>query len=163
GGRHPASLECPDLVLHERDERRDDEGGPAQERRRELVDEALAATRGRDEQEPPRGEEALDGLPLAGAEARVAEPAEPALEIVLHGFGDGACPGRVRGRGHSAARPELCPHSARSLARTSPRRPAPLSSVARPGGPRASGRVAQRTRMQYRGSIRTTTVWPTLK
>ena len=75
GGRDAARLESPDLVLHERDERRDDERGSAEQGRGELIDEALAAAGRSDEQEAPDGEQPLDRLSLAGTEARVAEAA----------------------------------------------------------------------------------------
>ena len=78
--RHAPGLERLHLIGHERDERRDDEGRAGQHRGGELVDQALAAARGRDQQQPPALEQGLDRLALAGAKARVPEPGERRVE-----------------------------------------------------------------------------------
>ena len=95
GGReerrgHAPGLERLHLIGHERDERRDDEGRAGQQRGGELVDQALAAARGRDQQEPPALEQGLDRLALPGAKARVAEPGERRVEArrARRGFSD---------------------------------------------------------------------------
>src|SRR5258708_18576933 len=51
------------------------------ERGRELVAQALAAAGGRDQQEPPLGEQGLHRLALARPEGGVAEPREARVEI----------------------------------------------------------------------------------
>jgi len=51
GRRDAAGVERLDLVLHERDQRRDDQRGAVEERGRKLVDEALAAAGRRDEEQ----------------------------------------------------------------------------------------------------------------
>jgi len=75
-----AGVQRADLVLHERDERRDDQRRPRQERSGELVGEALAAAGGRDEQHTPRPEQRLDRLPLPGAERLQPEPLKRAFQ-----------------------------------------------------------------------------------
>src|SRR5207244_11903024 len=50
-----------------------------------LVDEALAAARGRDEKKTALGEQDLDGLALAGAEGDVAQPGESRVEVEPRG------------------------------------------------------------------------------
>ena len=85
GGREERRRDAPGLerlhlIRHQRDERGDDEGRAGQHRGGELVDQALAAARGRDQQEPPALEQGLDRLALAGAKARVPEPGERRVE-----------------------------------------------------------------------------------
>jgi hypothetical protein len=79
--RDAALLERAHLVVHQGDERRDHERRAGEERRGQLVDEALAAAGRRDEQQSPPLEELLDGLPLPGPEARVAETREARVEV----------------------------------------------------------------------------------
>jgi hypothetical protein len=71
-----AALEGVDLVAHQGDQRRDDDGRTAEDEGGELVAEALAAAGRRDEQEAARVEETLDGLALARAELGMAEAFE---------------------------------------------------------------------------------------
>ncbi len=88
--RHAPGLERLHLIGHERDERRDDEGRAGQHRGGELIDQALAAARGRDQQEPPALEQGLDRLALPGPKARVPEPGERRVEArrSRRGFSD---------------------------------------------------------------------------
>ena len=81
GRPDPALLERAHLVVHERDEGRDDEGGAGQERRRQLVDEALAPAGRGDEQQPSALEQRLDRLALPRAERGVPEAREATLEV----------------------------------------------------------------------------------
>ena len=81
GGRDATLLERAHLVLHQRDERRDHHRGAGQQRRGQLVDQALAAAGRRHEQEPVGREQRLDGLALSRTEGLVAEPREPSLEV----------------------------------------------------------------------------------
>ena len=96
-GGHAARLERVDLVVHQRDERRDHERRPGQEARRELVGQALAAARGRDQQQPASLEQRLDRLALARPEGLVAEPRQAAVQIqVGHGLDHSGPPGQDR-------------------------------------------------------------------
>ncbi len=95
--RDPARVERGDLVVHQRDQRRDDERGAGQQAGGELVDEALAAAGGRDQQQPPGFEQRLDGLALSGPERFESETREPRLERRLEGY--------VRSRRHQRASP----------------------------------------------------------
>jgi hypothetical protein len=81
GGVDAARGECGDLIVHERDQRRHDEGGPLEHGRRELVDQRLPAAGGGDQEEAPLIDDGLDGLALAGAKGVVAEAAEGGVEI----------------------------------------------------------------------------------
>ena len=53
------------LVLHQGDERTDDDGEPVEHQRGELVDERLAAPRRHDDERVPPLEQRLHRLPLA--------------------------------------------------------------------------------------------------
>jgi hypothetical protein len=82
GRRDPARLERADLVLHQRDERREDERRPAEDRRGELVSERLSAARRRDDEGPPRlAEHRLDRLLLPRPEGL--EPEAGAEDLVV--------------------------------------------------------------------------------
>ena len=72
-GGHSAPGELVDLVLHQGDQRRDDEGDAGQQQGRELVAERLAAAGGEDGRGGSPGEEVADHRLLAGAEVAVAE------------------------------------------------------------------------------------------
>ena len=59
---------------------------PGQQARRQLVGQALAAARGRDQQQPAESEKRPDRLALTRPESLVAEPREAPVEIELsHG------------------------------------------------------------------------------
>src|ERR1044072_8108761 len=62
-----------DLVLHERDERRDHEYGAGQDLGRNLKRERLAGTGGHDADAVATGEHRVDDAPLPGAELAIAE------------------------------------------------------------------------------------------
>src|SRR5262249_59760229 len=64
---HAARDESVDLILHESDERRDDEGGSPKKRGGELINEALAASGGRHPEQASGGQERLPRLPPAWA------------------------------------------------------------------------------------------------
>ncbi len=66
----PARFERPDLVLHERDERGENERGPFEQGRGNLVGQRLAAAGGRDDEHAPAAaQDPLDGLALPRPEA----------------------------------------------------------------------------------------------
>src|SRR6266545_3352712 len=81
GGGNPPPFEGLHLVVHERDERGDDEGGAGKQAGRELVDQALPAAGGSHEQEPALREQGKDGLSLAGTELRIAEASEAGVQV----------------------------------------------------------------------------------
>ena len=83
GRGHAAGRERLDLVVHQGDQRRDDQGGAGEQHGRELIAEALAASGGRHQQDPAAAEQLLDGLALSRAEGGVAEPAQAGVEIEL--------------------------------------------------------------------------------
>ena len=62
-----------DLVLHQRDQRRDDERQPRQQQGRDLIAERLARAGWHDGQRVPSGQKGADDLLLPGAEGVVAE------------------------------------------------------------------------------------------
>ena len=99
GGVDSLRCEKVDLVLHERDERRDDDGDAVEHQRGELVAEALART-GREHGEGgAAGEQGLDDLLLAGPEGVEAESLGENLV-------DGRCArGRVGHCGHPTHAP----------------------------------------------------------
>ena len=72
-GRDAGVLQGHDLILHERDERRDDERQPRQQQGRDLIAERLARAGGHDGQRVPPGQKGADDLLLPGAEGVVAE------------------------------------------------------------------------------------------
>ena len=75
------------LVVHERDQRRDDQGEARLHHRRQLVAEALAAAGGHHGQEVLAGEQGVDDLALPGAKALEAEhPLERFVDGVVIGL-----------------------------------------------------------------------------
>ncbi len=81
GRADSARLERLDLIGHERHQRRYDQGSPLQDRRRELVAQALAAARRRHEQEPAPREQRFHRLALARTKLRVAQPRESHVDV----------------------------------------------------------------------------------
>jgi hypothetical protein len=71
-GVDPAPLQEVDLILHQGDQRRDDDRQPVEEQRRQLVAEALAGAGREHGERRPAGEKGADDLLLAGTER--AEP-----------------------------------------------------------------------------------------
>src|SRR5690606_35650033 len=67
------------LVLHEGDERGDDDGGPLAAERRHLVARRLARARGHEHERVPAGHDGVDDLGLVPAEVRV--PPDPAQHV----------------------------------------------------------------------------------
>jgi hypothetical protein len=79
-----------ELILHERDERRDDDNCPVQKHRRQLVAQRLAATGGQESQGITPSQHVLDELALSWPEqgrgtARLPESVT-VLERPLHGL-----------------------------------------------------------------------------
>jgi hypothetical protein len=72
-GRNAGLRQRADLVAHERDERRDDEGDAVAHQGGQLVAERLAAARRHDREDVAAGGDRLDDLGLAGAEIGEAE------------------------------------------------------------------------------------------
>jgi hypothetical protein len=75
GGGDPELLQRIDLVLHERDERRDDERDALAAQRGHLVAERFAAARRHEDEARATAEDVLDDLGLPPAEGRIAEGA----------------------------------------------------------------------------------------
>ena len=73
-GVDPAPLQEVDLILHQRDQRRDDDRHPVEQQRGQLVAEALARSGREDGERGPPGEERLDDPLLSRAEGVEAEP-----------------------------------------------------------------------------------------
>ena len=74
-----------DLVLHQRDERREDDGGAGEEHRRELVGQRLARARRHERKGVAPGEGAADDLFLSGPEVVEAEElAQGRLQVCGH-------------------------------------------------------------------------------
>ena len=69
-----AALERVDLVLHERDQRRDDHREPARDQRRHLVAERLAAAGREHDERIAASDDALNRAFLPGTERAIAEP-----------------------------------------------------------------------------------------
>ncbi len=63
-----------DLILHQRDQRRDDDGDAVEQQGRQLIAEALAGAGGKDGERRAAGEERVDDALLARAEGAEAEP-----------------------------------------------------------------------------------------
>jgi hypothetical protein len=86
-GVHAGFLEGADLVLHERDQRADDDrdavAGAVADDRRHLVAQALAAARGHQHQRVAAGDDVVDDLGLGPAEVAVAE------DVLEQGESDG--------------------------------------------------------------------------
>jgi hypothetical protein len=80
GGADPALLERAHLVVHQCDEGGDDERGPAQQQRRQLVGQALATAGGCHEEQTPHPQQRLDRLALPRAKRRVSQATQPLLE-----------------------------------------------------------------------------------
>ncbi len=72
-----------DLVGHQGNQRRDDDGQPAERHGRELVAETLARARGHDADNVVPGQDVVDDFTLMGTEVRQAEGA--GQEIVNRG------------------------------------------------------------------------------
>ncbi len=79
-GTHAELGQCGDLVLHQRDQRRDHDGGAGPQQRGELVAQRLAAARGHQHQRVAAGRHVLDDLLLRATEAGVAPHASQRLE-----------------------------------------------------------------------------------
>jgi hypothetical protein len=73
GGAHLPRRQGVDLVLHQGEEWRDDQGGAAPRQRRQLVAERLPGARRHDDEGVPALGDVLDDGPLAVPEAREAE------------------------------------------------------------------------------------------
>ena len=69
----PARLERVDLILHQRDERRDDDRELGQDHRRHLIAERLSSARRQHHERVASGEDGLDGGFLSRAKRRIAE------------------------------------------------------------------------------------------
>jgi hypothetical protein len=82
---HAGRDERVDLVLHQRDERRDDDGQSVEEQRRRLEAERLSRAGGHDQERVAPGEHGVDGLPLQRAQR--GEPPR-ARDDVEHGIRD---------------------------------------------------------------------------
>ena len=88
GGGDATSLQRLHLILHQSDERRDDERDAVHEQRRKLVAEGFTRTGGKKGQRTPPGEQRLHHLLLAGAESRMAEVLfQGGVEVVRHEVG----------------------------------------------------------------------------
>ena len=86
GGRDPALLERADLILHQRDQRADDDGRTDQLGGGELIAERLAPTGRRDGEHPPRAlEQRGDRLALPRTKVREAEALDQrVLQTIFH-------------------------------------------------------------------------------
>jgi hypothetical protein len=73
GGAHAGFLQRRHLVLHQGDQRRDDDGGARPQQGRDLVAQRLAAARGHQHQGVAAGRDVLDDLRLPAAEGGIAE------------------------------------------------------------------------------------------
>ena len=96
GGTHPQLDEGVDLILHERDERRDHQRGSAEQARRDLVGQRLARAGGHDADAVASSQHRRDDRLLAGAETLVA------VGLLEHFLGSGQVEGMV-GRCRSRA------------------------------------------------------------
>src|SRR5690606_14811923 len=102
GGRDTTLLKRLHLVLHQGDQRGDDDAGARQQQPRQLIDQALAAASRCDQQQAPTLEQGLYGLCLARPKGWVAKLLEPRLERVageLARRGGSCCVGRGRHSG----------------------------------------------------------------
>ena len=72
-GAHARLVEGGDLVLHQRNQGRDDQRHPLQQQGRHLVAQGLARAGGHDAERVPPFQERADDLPLPGPEGVVAE------------------------------------------------------------------------------------------
>ena len=83
GGADTAILEGGDLVMHERDQRRHHQRSAGQQGSGKLVDQALAATRGRHQQHSPHAQKGLNRLPLTGPESGEAQLIESTVQVYV--------------------------------------------------------------------------------
>ena len=81
GGGNVQSFESRDLVVHEGNQRRDDQGGALEEQCGNLIAQALPAAGGRHQENPTLIEEPLDGFALAGPVGAQPEAAEGGTEV----------------------------------------------------------------------------------
>ena len=90
GGAQARTVEAGELVFHQRDQGRDHQHDPGQERGREGVGQRLAPARGEEDEHVAPGQRPLDGLALAWAEGREAEALREARpQRVLERLGRG--------------------------------------------------------------------------
>ena len=87
GGAHPGLAQRVDLVLHQRDQRRDDDPDPRPQQRGQLVAQRLAAAGRHQHERVAAGGDVLDDLLLLAAEARIAEDAAQQAERGCCGSG----------------------------------------------------------------------------
>ena len=87
GGSDTVRAQRIDLVLHERDEGRDDDRGSLAEQRRDLEAERLAAAGGHEHERAATADDVVDDLALVRAELRVAEDRRQGLEREVDGGG----------------------------------------------------------------------------
>ena len=80
GRRQPQRLELIDLILHQRDQRRDNQREAVLHDRRKLIAKTLAAAGGHHAQTVFAGEDCLDHFPLTGPKARQSEAREKSVE-----------------------------------------------------------------------------------
>ncbi|MCZ7572419.1 MAG: hypothetical protein M5U01_28025 [Ardenticatenaceae bacterium] len=99
GGRDAAAGQTIHLVLHQRNQRRDDQGQAGETKRGNLIDERLPGPGGHDCQRVPAGQHAFDGLNLPGPESRKAE-------VGVEGGGEGLGHGAGLSRYEPAPGPE---------------------------------------------------------
>ena len=78
-----APLQEVDLILHQRDQRRDHDRHPLQQQRRQLIAEALARPGRKDRERRSACEQCLDDLLLPGAKGIEAEPRREDLQRTL--------------------------------------------------------------------------------
>ena len=83
--RHAARLELIDLILHERDQRRDDDREAVAHERGELETKRLATTGGQQREHILAGESRLANLALERAERRIAEGGFERMQEIGHG------------------------------------------------------------------------------
>jgi small-conductance mechanosensitive channel len=81
GGRYASGIEAIHLILHQRNQRRDDEGRAWQERSGELIGQALASSSRGDEEDSALVEEDFDRLALTRAKMREAQRLKASVEI----------------------------------------------------------------------------------
>ena len=133
-GRHAALGEAVDLVLHQRDQRADDQRQPLAHQRRRLEAQALAPAGGQYEQQVAPGQAGCDGLLLErtqtlDAEAARHRRAQRAEPEILHRRETARLPRFRHGADSSADRARI-----KSESRS------PRSGVREPGAERAHGR-----------------------
>ena len=98
GGGQTALFQGGDLVVHQRDERRDDQGGTREQRAGQLIHQALAATGGRHQQQAAGLQQGFDRLALAGTEIFVSQLAQAGIQVgrgvfLMDGVGHGSAGG----------------------------------------------------------------------